>query len=73
MYKAYETLSDGLKETLEDLRAEHSSRHVFGGLSKEQPGPGVRVGNADLATQDTVHPAVITHPISGKKALYVNP
>jgi len=25
------------------------------------------------ATQDAVHPVVIKHPISGKKAIYVNP
>ena len=30
MYAAYDVLSDGLKPTLEDLRAYHSSRHVFG-------------------------------------------
>jgi taurine dioxygenase len=30
MYRAYDALSDGLKRTLEGLRALHSSRHVFG-------------------------------------------
>ena len=30
MYAAYDALSDGLKATLEGLRAVHSSRHVFG-------------------------------------------
>jgi len=73
MYRAYETLSPGLKATLETLRAEHSSRHVFGVLPAGKPGEGVRVGNPELATQDAVHPVVIRHPISGRKALYVNP
>jgi len=61
MYKAYEALSPGLQKTLEGLNAIHSSRHVFG---KRAP---------ELAVQDAVHPVIITHPISGRKALYVNP
>jgi taurine dioxygenase len=70
MYAAYDALSDGLKQTLSGLRAVHSSRHVFG---TERPGLKGRVGNAELATQDAIHPVVITHPESGKRALYVNP
>ncbi len=74
MYAAYDALSDGLKRTLEGLRAEHSSRHVFG-ANRHKPGNDLqgRVGNPELATQDAVHPVVIRHPGSGRKALYVNP
>ena len=70
MYAAYDALSDGLKQTLLDLRAVHSSRHVFGVTRDDMKG---RIGNPELATQDAVHPVVITHPDSGRKALYVNP
>lgn len=76
MYAAYESLSDGLKATLEGLNAVHSSRHVFGknarykGRGEDLNG---RLGNEDAATQDAVHPVVIRHPVSGRKALYVNP
>ena len=70
MYEAYDALSDGLKRTLEGLRAEHSSRHVFG---KPRPDMEGRLGNYEEATQDATHPVVITHPDSGRKALYVNP
>ncbi|WP_428487307.1 TauD/TfdA dioxygenase family protein [Rhodopila sp.] len=70
MYAAYDALSDGLKQTLLGLRAVHSSRHVFGVARDDMKG---RIGNAELATQDAVHPVVITHPDSGRKALYVNP
>jgi len=70
MYAAYDALSDGLKATLAGLRAVHSSRHVFGQM---RPGLEGRIGNPHLATQDAVHPVVITHPDSGRKALFVNP
>ncbi len=72
MYRAYDSLSEGLKATLGTLRAEHSSRHVFGsGRKAVEPDP--RFHNAEEATQDAVHPVVIRHPISGRKSLYVNP
>jgi taurine dioxygenase len=70
MYAAYDALSDGLKQTLEGLRAVHSSRHVFGQERGDLKG---RIGNTHLATQDADHPVVITHPESGRKVLYVNP
>jgi alpha-ketoglutarate-dependent taurine dioxygenase len=70
MYAAHDALSDGMKAMLSTLRAVHSSRHVFG---KRRGGLEGRIGNPDLATQDAVHPVVITHPESGRKALYVNP
>jgi taurine dioxygenase len=58
---------------VEGLRAVHSNAHVFGA--------GGTYANADnskaFANQEgvgaAVHPVVITHPQSGKKALYVNP
>lgn len=73
MYKAYDTLSDGMKQTLEGMKAVHSSRHVFGEQSNYRETLKDRFSNAEDATQDAVHPVVITHPESGRKALYVNP
>jgi taurine dioxygenase len=73
MYLAYEALSDGLKRTLEGLRAVHSSRHVFGAnAAYHQNDLKGRLGNSELAMQDAVHPVVIRHPDTGRKALYVN-
>ncbi len=75
MYTAYEALSDGLKETLNGLKAVHSSRHIFGEESlvyNEDSDIGNRIGNSKAAQQDAVHPVIVTHPISGRKALYVN-
>lgn len=72
MYAAYNALSDGLQRTLGGLRAVHSSRHVFGakaGIDNDLSG---RLHNPEAATQDAVHPMVIRHPETGRKALYVN-
>lgn len=73
MYAAYEALSDGLKESLARLRAVHSSRHVFGAnAGYKATDLEDRFGNEDQVG-DAVHPVVISHPESGRKALYVNP
>lgn len=72
MYAAWDALSDGLKQTLLGMRAVHSSRHVFGRRDREEQKDG-RLGNAELATQDAVHPVAVRHPGSGRHALYVNP
>jgi taurine dioxygenase len=74
MYAAYDALSGGLKETLERLQALHSSRHVFG--VEAYAGRGDLKGrylNPNAATQDAIHPVVVRHPGTGRKALYVNP
>ena len=73
MYRAYETLSDGMKKTLESMKACHSSRHVFGAHTGYAEASSQRISNPELATQDAIHPVIITHPESKRKALYVNP
>lgn len=71
---AYEALSPVMRGFLDGLTAVHSSRHVFGAstLDSEAAKSG-RLGNADAATQDARHPVVITHPLSGRRGLFVNP
>ncbi|MDJ0613572.1 MAG: TauD/TfdA family dioxygenase [Rhizobiaceae bacterium] len=72
-YAAYDALSDGMKTTLENLKAWHSSRHAFGvAQTDEEAHQDGRLGNENAATQDALHPVVLTHPLSGKKCLYVN-
>lgn len=75
MYAAFEALSPGLQQTLLGLEAIHGSAHVFGARALAAAGEerGSRFHNADQATQEAVHPVVIAHPISGRRALYVNP
>ena len=53
----------------------HSSRHSFGEgaySTADREDLGGRLGNAESATQDALHPVVIRHPLSGLPALYVN-
>lgn len=71
MSAAYAALSEGIRDTLRGLRADHSSRHVFG---RPEYGESTnnRIGNPEAATQDAVHPVVIEHPLSGRPCLYVN-
>ncbi len=74
MYRVFDGLSDGLKDTLRGLNAWHSSRHAFGySNSQNEAKQTGRVGNPELATQDSLHPVVIRHPLSGRETLYVNP
>ena len=73
MGQAYDALSDGLKRTLKGLRAVHTSRHVFGVKARQaNPERKERFVNAELATQEAVHPVVIRHPETGRHTLYVN-
>ena len=70
---AFDTLSEGIKDTLRSLRAVHSSRHVFGEAAPLPDDVTGLFANAEQATQDAEHPVVVRHPLSGREILYVNP
>ncbi len=72
MYAAYETLDAETKREIEDLNAVHSNAHVFGSKSYYD-NPERREFANDAAVGKAVHPVVITHPLSGRRSLYVNP
>lgn len=76
MAAAYEALDDETKKKLDGLEAIHSSKHIFGQQSgyKQDSDVAGRIGNAGAADalDDVVHPVAITHPLSGKKILYIN-
>lgn len=63
MYGAYEALSPSMQAYLLTLRAVHSGKHAG-------PAYGYKDLTADYPVNE--HPLVRTHPISGRKALYVN-
>ncbi len=75
-YAAYEALSPGMQALLEPLRAVQTAwPHGTRG-----PGPNAAVSksvvmtrNDPTADREVLHPVVRVHPVTGRKALFVNP
>ncbi len=72
MHAAYDALDDDTKAEIADLKAVHSNAHVFGSKAYGSNPERTEFAN-DEAVSKAVHPVVITHPLSGRKSLYVNP
>lgn len=60
MYAAYDALSPGMQAYLETLTATHDGALAFGRFDPEGKFP------------KAVHPVIRTHPVTGKKVLFVN-
>ncbi len=71
---AFEALSPGLQATLETLNGVHSASREYSaqGPSAQKRG-SMKIAEADGYVGEYVHPMVLTHPETGRKALYVNP
>jgi taurine dioxygenase len=65
MYRAYETLSEPIKRLLEGRTAIHDSSKAHSYRRKA-------TDRADLQFPHAEQPVVRTHPVTGRKALYVN-
>ncbi|MGE0224375.1 MAG: TauD/TfdA dioxygenase family protein [Acetobacteraceae bacterium] len=66
MYAAYEALSDRMKRYLDGLTAIHDGEAAYRGTYKNY-------GVQDKPVYPRAeHPIIRTHPVTGKKALYVN-
>lgn len=66
MYAAYESLSDRMKAYLEGLTAVHDGEQVYRGTY-------ANFGVTDRPSYPRAeHPIVRTHPVTGRRALYVN-
>jgi alpha-ketoglutarate-dependent taurine dioxygenase len=64
MYAAYEALSEPMKRLLEPLTAMHEGEHVYRGR--------YGVDDKGKTFPRAEHPVIRTHPVSGRKALFVN-
>jgi taurine dioxygenase len=75
MYLAYEALSDGMKQMLDPLKAIHTGKpYGVGGVSAElkvSRSIGIERNRAE-ADREVAHPIVRLHPVTGRKALFVN-
>lgn len=72
---AWDALSDPMKRYLEGMRAEHRTIKAFGDEIRShlwQDEAGHRRFEQIKALPPVEHPVVCTHPVSGRKALYVN-
>ncbi len=72
MYLAYETLSDGLRRVLDELRAVNSSAKADVTKTREDRLAESGAKLAPGAALSAQHPVVRTHPETGRKLLYVN-
>jgi taurine dioxygenase len=65
MYAAYESLSAPMQRLLEGMTAIHDGEHVYRGRYAGTRDEGKVFPKAE-------HPVIRTHPVSGRKALFVN-
>ena len=74
MYAAYDTLSDGMKELLSQLRGINSAAKNKDALRMDHLEDGAMKGkNADkMDVKMASHPVVRTHPETGRKSLFIS-
>jgi len=66
---AYERLTADMKARLEDLKVVHSYSYRLQQRRKTNTGP---IGARGEGSPDVIHSLILTHPVSGRKILYVN-
>ena len=66
-YAAYDALSSGMKVYLEGLTATHSGDHIY-----RRNNALMGIPESGKSYPRASHPVVRTHPVTGRKALYVN-
>ena len=78
MYRAYETLSEGMKRMLEGVNAVFTGARSYGGSDSEVTkrralfSKSMDVKVMDNAESETAHPLIRTHPETGRKSLFIS-
>jgi taurine dioxygenase len=75
-HRAWEALSSTMQSMLEGLNAIHSAALPYGRkgiFAKDTEARTMKILVSDEAEKTEVHPLVRTHPVTGRKALFVNP
>jgi len=74
--RAYESLSPAFKRLLDGLQAVHSARRSYGtegSFAKDKERHSMPIITGKEAEGSRTHPLVRTHPVSGRKTLFINP
>lgn len=70
MYAAWEGLSEPMRQLLDGMTAIHSIQPTFDRMGDYAP--SYEAQYLPRHSREQVHPVVLTHPETGRKALYVN-
>lgn len=72
LYLSYETLSSGMRSLVDSLHVVHSAKRLFGSTAdtSKYAMKEVAASEGDL---EVTHPLAITHPVTGRKAIFLNP
>ena len=74
--RAYDDLSEAMKALLAPLRAVHSATRAYGTkgvFARETEARTMEIIVSAEADKSLTHPLVRTHPVTGRKALFVSP
>jgi len=72
-YAAYDELSPSMQQFLSGLSAVHDFLKAYGSYFLKQEGGKERYRRAQEETPPVEHPVIVTHPVTGRNLLYVNP